>query len=162
MCVSFLVCRTYRYDVAKLLNVDPKEQPEILEAILSELPSDEDWNLEVAVQRGYAKAGLKRYKIDHSLLTESRRNEGQKEMMSATTEKVSRESWMAEGSSSSAGAGTTVKIENAAHITLLQKVKVLRSAEKMLCTLMAQLKKDRASLLAKANEAGPRLKFAGK
>lgn len=158
MCVSVLVCRTYRYDVAKLLGVDPKEQPEILEAILSELPSDEGWNLEVAVQRGYAKAGLKRYKIDHSLLAENRRSEGQKDMMSATTEKVSRESWLNEGSSSSAGGGVAVKIEHASHLTLLQKVKVLRSAEKVVGTLMAQLKKDRASLLAKANEAGPRLK----
>ena len=44
-----------------------------LKTILAELPQDDKWDLEVAVERGYSKAGLVRYHLEglKSLTTSS-------------------------------------------------------------------------------------------
>lgn len=140
-----------RYDVAKVLNMDPVAQQDTLEAILSELPSDSEWDLSVAVQRGYAKAGLKRYKVDHTLLSEFSRTEGIRETQTAGLEKSSKESFL-DASGASGSGEAKVKLENPAQVALVAQVKVLKSAERVLSNFMASLKKDRAALKAKESE----------
>ena len=40
----------------------PVDSPEMA-AILKELPADDDWDEEVGIERGYKKAGLKRFHV---------------------------------------------------------------------------------------------------
>jgi hypothetical protein len=56
--------------VARLaaLDVRNKEEADTLEAILSELPSDDGWNDECMFEKAYKKQGLKRYRMNKSLL----------------------------------------------------------------------------------------------
>ena len=149
----------YRYDVAKVLNIDPQAEREVLDIILEELPSDDGWDLEVPVQRGYHKAGFKRYKIEHNLLSEYRQTDGQRDVQIASLDKAAKENFLDE-----TGAGSSkearIKLEHGAHLAMMGKVKVLRSAEKLVGSLSALLKKDRASLLAKGSEAGHYLFFS--
>ena len=52
---------TWRYDVAKFLNM--KEYDPNLAIILQNLHSDDDWNQEDPLQKGFYLAHLKRYDL---------------------------------------------------------------------------------------------------
>lgn len=50
-----------RYQVAELCKL-PVDSPEMA-AILKELPADDDWDESIGIERGYKKAGLKRFDV---------------------------------------------------------------------------------------------------
>ncbi len=50
------------------LNVKNKEESETLDMILSQLSSDDGWNDECMFEKAYKKQGLKRYRMNKSLL----------------------------------------------------------------------------------------------
>ena len=59
--ITFFTCDTPRYQVAEICKL-PVDSPEMA-AILKELPADDDWDEEVGIERGYKKAGLKRFHV---------------------------------------------------------------------------------------------------
>jgi len=124
----------------------------VLETILNELPNDDDWDEEVPIQRGYKKAGLKRYKIDHALLSQANMVTGEKQELTANIDKVGRLS--SSGAASSKDGAIRVKLENPEYESLKGLAKVIQSAEKKVNQLLMGLKKDRATMLAKVGPEG--------
>ena len=76
----------FRYVVADILKM-PHTAPE-LDAVCDEIPHDDQWSIEDPIERGYAKAGLKRYSLTHvRLMVEKISNEeANKQTLSMTKE----------------------------------------------------------------------------
>ena len=58
---SFFPSAISRYQVAELCKL-PLDSPEMA-AILKELPADDGWDESIGIERGYKKAGLKRFQV---------------------------------------------------------------------------------------------------
>ena len=128
------------------MGLSAKDDSETLELILSEMVCDESWDMEVAMERGYMKAGLKRYHISANMLTTHEECEGVKEEVTSTTTKADQKALQHSAASSSS---VQIKIENPSLVEMQDEVKVLRSASPRLVTMTSQFKSIRATLLAK-------------
>ena len=97
-----------------------------LKTILDELPQDDKWDLEVAVERGYSKAGLVRYHLEglKSLTTSSHKDSYQEEITHTKSRQVTREDGQLQLQN--------VKPENPLHDTLQGKIQVAESGKQAL------------------------------
>lgn len=139
-----------RFDVARLLNLDLKtdEGRKILEAVLSELPHDHKWG-DAPIEKGYAKAGLARYHIEHEMLSQYTKKEGTMESVSTKGERSAKDA-----PSMLADTPCHVKLEFPKWHELQTLAVVLRAAEKKTCTALGMLKRDKATAGARLGEAG--------
>jgi hypothetical protein len=135
------------------MNYSDSTQQCVVDAICEELPSDDNWDKNIAIQRGYIKAGLKRYKIDHAMLTTRVSMEGSSERICSSTQKNEKEKALTDSSCS-----VQIKVEHPFHMKLQAEHKVLASAEKQITSLLTQLRKDAATLKAKSHPDCARLR----
>ena len=124
------------------MGLSAKDDSETLQLILSEMVCDESWGMEVAMERGYMKAGLKRYHISANMLTTHEECEGVKEEVTSTTTKADQKALQHSAASSSS---VQIKIENPSLVEMQDEVKVLRSASRRLATMTNQFKSIRAT-----------------
>jgi hypothetical protein len=140
-----------RFGVAKLMGIHPKEDIDLLDIVLAEMPCDDEWDVSIDMERGYQKAKLKRYHISASLLATHDLEEGTKEEISSSSLKQDQKSVQdAVGTSSSSGA--TVKLENPLLLQVQEEIKIVRSANPKLVVMMNQFKSMRATLDVKASQ----------
>ena len=135
-----------KYDVCKVLNMNYKEDQEIADIILSELPSDDLWDVSKPIEAGYKKAGLKRYKINHAELTRHTHREVKSQTWSATTGKSDKQSLLDSSAASSSSGTVRIKIENPDMNVLSEKIKVLRSGETKIAGAIQEGKKLAATV----------------
>lgn len=138
-----------RFDVARLLNLDlsTEEGKTIMEAVLSELAHDDKWG-DTPIERGYAKAGLVRYHIQHELLSQYTKKEGKSESVSTKGERFAKDG------PSILEDTPMVKLEFPKWHELQALAAVLRSAEKKTSTALGVLKRDKATAGARLGDAG--------
>ena len=105
----------------------PVDSPEMA-AILKELPADDDWDEEVGIERGYKKAGLKRFHV-----------QGLKGFKTTTVEDKSTEevvktkqATFVQKQGQDAITLSTVKDENPLHTQLVSKLAVAESGKQAL------------------------------
>lgn len=125
----------------------------ILEAVLGELQHDDQWG-STPIERGYAKAGLLRYHIQHELLSQYKTKEGRHESLTTKGERVTKDG--------STGLEDTphVKLEFPRWHELQTLAGVIHSAEKKTTAALSSLKRDKAAAgvrLGKAGEFGTNL-----
>ena len=118
-----------------------------MNSVLGELDSDDGWDSTKAIERGYLKAGLKRYKIDHALLSKELDKETWEETFASASEKKPAKGSLFEGEPSVAD----VKLEHPNFTALQAEKKVLTSSEKTVRHLIASAKRDVATLNAMKN-----------
>ena len=139
-----------RFDVARLLNLDQKteEGKAVLEAVLSELAHDDKWG-DSPIEKGYAKAGLARYHIEHELLSQYTKKEGKTESVNTKGDRVAKDA-----PTMLADTSCPVKLEFPKWHELQSLAVVLRSAEKKTGMALGMLKRDKATAGARLGEAG--------
>ena len=105
----------------------PVDSPEMA-AILKELPADDDWDEEVGIERGYKKAGLKRFHV-----------QGLKGFKTTTVEDKSieevvktKQATFVQKQGQDAITLSTVKDENPLHTQLVSKLAVAESGKQAL------------------------------
>jgi hypothetical protein len=74
------------YDVAKLMNCSYESQKVVVDCVCESLESDDNWDETDLFQRGYLKAGLRRYHINKTLLSKSGTKQG-------STEEITSQQW---------------------------------------------------------------------
>ena len=119
----------FRYEVADLLKM-PHNAPE-LDAILSVLPSDDQWDENNMVEKGYKKANMPRYHLDKiGGILKSRTKEGSVENIRGTTDTVSyKNPELDEEGKPKPSTTLKVKVESEPFHTLSANLKALRSAK---------------------------------
>jgi hypothetical protein len=122
-----------------------EEGPIVLDAILSELPQDDNWG-DTPIERGYAKAGLKRYQIQHELLSKFTKTSGREDNIASRGEKTGKETNLDIEDTA------PVKLEHPRYQELVNKAGVIRSAEKKAAQAVATLKREKASAAARVGE----------
>lgn len=75
------------YDAARLMGMDYYKDKALVDAILEDIPQDDDWDSSNGIQNGYKKAGLKRYKLEHIEMASSQEKDTQ---MDTTTSVASK------------------------------------------------------------------------
>ena len=75
------------FDAAKLMNMDYSKDRDLVDAILSEMPCDTDWDQENGIQRGYHKAGLKGYSLELIEMATKENKEGVSDVTTSSTSK---------------------------------------------------------------------------
>ena len=114
---------------------------------------DDDWDVANPMQRGFKAAGLKRYKIDHGLLSTWTRDEGEKERLSSVIDQTSK-------TDAREGAGSiAIKVEDTEYHRAKEISKVITSGEKKISQALTGLKKERAQLLCQDDDDSPRLRY---
>lgn len=141
---------TCRFDVAKLMGIDPDKNHAVLDAVLSELPYDTDWSDDIPLERGYKVAKLKRYHILAQQFQQHQDIQGEKEHLSSAAERGDAKMLPDAESSSSA----TIKIENPKLLELQSELKILDSATVKLQQMSNQFIKLKAQLEVKAGKHG--------
>ncbi len=109
------------------------------------MKSDDEWNIENNIERGYLKAGLKRFQIDHNMLDKKEHVEAHVDDWQSTTTRSDSKSlmdYMSCGSSS----GVVVKLENPDLLAMHEEIKVLRSGDPKVLSTIGQFKKLKATL----------------
>lgn len=130
--IMFPVFVQHRYTVADILKI-PHTDPN-LDLIISELNCDEDWDETKALQKGYKKAGLKRYNLDEvkNMFQKKTRSEGYSEAFSTSKDGKLKTDVVAlalTGISSSSGSNDNMKEESAGWSKFQQKLTVVKSAK---------------------------------
>ena len=127
------------------------EQAAVVDSVLEELQSDDKWDMSVGVERGYAKAGLKRYMLDFYKmgLQTVEGIESFSERFESSTDK-SAKSMLEDNPRQTC----EIKIENESHRTLMAGVVVLKSGRTKIIKEIPLLKKLKSQLNTILTDAG--------
>ena len=145
-CLRIQINQHLRYDVAKLLNMDYKDetQKKLVDKICAKLDSDMDWDEDDQFEKCYKDWGFKRYKLDKKLLSRTEDTESFHETIASSSSKDGK------GALKSAledkPDGIAIKIQNPTHVDLMTLTKTTKSAADAVSALVSQLKKLLPSL----------------
>ena len=139
---------TSQRGVAKLLGMSADDPA--LAAIVGEAPCDEDWGSENAIERGFKKAGLKRYKLSYmdGLIKETSMKEESSSMSSEANLKNKKALANASRGSS------VVKIELKEYGVLKSDSKIISMGERKVERMLSEFKKYRSQLVVAKKPEG--------
>ena len=137
-------CCDSRYGAAQLLNMQVDDP--VLACVLSEVPCDDDWDMSNGLERGYAKAGLKRYSVEY-VDRLVRRKTVKEESESIASETYSKE----KKNKLTAAPGADVKIEVKEHAVLVIDSKVISAGERKLDRAITDCKRLKSQLTVAAS-----------
>ena len=140
---------TTLYGVAKLLGMSSEDPA--LSQILEEVPSDDLWDEGNALERGFKKAGMKRYKLDYidGLIKKTSSKEDSSAMSSEAHLKDKKA--LVNAPSSSSG---DVKIEMASFVVLKNDSKIIAMGERKIERTLQEFKKLRSQLIVAKKPEG--------
>ena len=146
---------TSLHGVAKLLGMSSADPA--LSRILEEVPSDDLWDEGNALERGFKKAGLKRYKLDYidGLIKKTSSKEDSSAMSSEAHLKDKKA--LVNAPSSSSG---DVKIEMASFVVLKNDSKIIAMGERKIEKTLQEFKKLRSQLIVAKKPEGSHSFFA--
>jgi hypothetical protein len=151
-----------RFDVARLLGMDADKDKETLDKILAEMPSDDAWNESEGIERGYMKAGLRRYRIEgHRGLDISSATDTREESVEASKSRSASSAapslLVAPQEAGDAGGGPQIKLEDEGpYQTMHKELKALQHREGALIAGILDLKKQMAAMRVLGCEDGKR------
>jgi len=120
------------------MKCDYQTNKQLVDLVVAGMECDDEWDVSLPIEKGYAVAGLKRIKINHrSGLTSVKDLESTCEETSSAKGQEHKE-LLALGASSSSS--VIIKIENPAYLEAKQSVDIIKSAEGKLNTLIKDFK----------------------
>ena len=145
----------YRYDIAKLANLDIKDkvQKQILDQILEQHEADDNWDENDSFQKAYKACGLKRYKLSKKDFDVEKKSESFKEEFESEMNKDAKSSAV-DVFASSGSTDPVVKVENPEMVHLTSETKVTRSAAQAVGQMVMNMKSMLPTLLVCASNEG--------
>ena len=141
---------TTLYGMAKLLGMSSEDPA--LRQILEEVPSDDLWDEGNALERGFKKAGLKRYKLDYiDGLVKKTNSKEASSAISSEAHLKDKKALVNAPSSSSTG---DVKIEMASYVILKNDSKIIAIGERKIERTLQEFKKLRSQLIVAKKPEG--------
>ena len=120
------------------MKCDYQTNKQLVDLVVSGMECDDEWDVSMPIEKGYAMAGLKRIKITHrSGLTSIKDLDSTCEEISSAKGQDHKEQ-LALGASGSSS--VTIKIENPASLEAKQAVDVIKSAEGKMNSLIKDFK----------------------
>ncbi|CAE6969872.1 unnamed protein product [Symbiodinium sp. CCMP2592] len=151
-----------KFDVAKLLNLDPdsKEQSKILNAVLQDLPQDDAWDESNPMEKTFKQMNLVRYTFSKNLGVSTKRGKEEVDSFVHTRDVCGRklkqmlEDGGSGGSGGSSGDPPAVKLEHVWILPAQEKHKEIVLALKTVKTLVNHFKRFKA-VQEKSGEDAP-------
>lgn len=148
-----------RYDFCAFMKMDPKEDKDVLDKMLSTLHSDALWNVDDPYENACNAGGLMRYHFGLSASVQSTVFEQKKSDISTTStdlQKLSGAPALQDGASSSSD--VLIKLEHAEEQKAIDcKAKELNKVEKEITSLIVAMRKTKGALTACKKKEGDML-----
>ena len=114
----------------------------VLDCVLTEVPCDDDWDMTNNLERGYKKAGLKRYNVEFiDRLVRKKTVKEESETISSETYSKEKKNKL-----TSAGSAPDVKIEVKEHAVLVIDSKVISAGERKVDRAITECRRLKAQL----------------